>query len=230
MLQQSPIWAADQTLTFPSRICPRETTSTAAERHELQANPHEVAYISDCLERLWACLHQEQKKWWEKLDGTLLDGTTGVQSDLVTVRTGTPGRPQICIDMEQVHALRGLQMTWTRIATILGVSRTTLYRRCKERGYCDESLQRKISDDDLIVAVRDIKSRMPDIGERIVSGHLRANGISVTRDRIRETIHLVDPLTSLRWNPRISQRTYSVPGPNSLWHIGEFVQLFCLFW
>ena len=190
--------------------------SASASESELQANPHEVAYISNCLARLWDCLHQEQKKWWEKLDVILLDdGSPSVQSDLVTINTGIPGRPRICIDIEQVHALRGLHMTWMCISTILGVSRTTLYRRCKESGYSDENLLRRISDDGLIAAVRDIKSRMPDIGERMVSGHLRAQGVTVARDRVREMIHSVDPLTSLRWNPRIARRTYSVPGPNS---------------
>uniref|UniRef100_A0A1X7VRJ2 Integrase core domain-containing protein n=1 Tax=Amphimedon queenslandica TaxID=400682 RepID=A0A1X7VRJ2_AMPQE len=40
------------------------------------------------------------------------------------------------------------------------------------------------------------------------------------RERVRRAIHHVDRLnTALQWNFHILRRTYSVPGPNSLWHI-----------
>ena len=45
-------------------------------------------------------------------------------------------------------------------------------------------------------------------------------GINVQRERIRASISRVDPISCrLRWATVVSRRAYSVPGPNSLWHI-----------
>ena len=54
-------------------------------------------------------------------------------------------------------------------------------------------------------------------------GRLRSLGYQVTRDRVRQAIRATDPLSvALRILPAVtSRRPYSVPGPNSLWHIGE---------
>ena len=56
-------------------------------------------------------------------------------------------------------------------------------------------------------------------------GQLRALNISVSRERVRRTIRRIDPLnTALRWGGNLSsRRPYSVPGPNSLWHIGMYI-------
>lgn len=62
---------------------------------------------------------------------------------------------------------------------------------------------------------------MPDIGERMMQGTLRSRGTVVPRRRVREVIHRIDPINVLlRWQPRIQRKPYSVPGPNSLWHLG----------
>ena len=47
-------------------------------------------------------------------------------------------------------------------------------------------------------------------------GRLRSLGYKVTRDRVRQAIRVTDPLSiALQSLPQ------GVPGPNSLWHIGE---------
>lgn len=80
-----------------------------------------------------------------------------------------------------------------------------------------------ISDDDLKDCVRDIRQHQPFCGVSMVWGNLRARGIKVTRERVRHTLRSVDPLGSmLRSLPgAIRRQSYSVPGPNSLWHIGK---------
>ena len=62
----------------------------------------------------------------------------------------------------------------------------------------------------------------PYYGESMLMGHLRSMGIFVTRNRVRSTSQRVDPLNaSIRWVAGITtRRPYSVPGPNSLWHVG----------
>lgn len=47
-------------------------------------------------------------------------------------------------------------------------------------------------------------------------------GYRVTRWRLRQVIHDTDPINrALHWGNNLHVRwPYSVPGPNSLWHIG----------
>ena len=49
----------------------------------------------------------------------------------------------------------------------------------------------------------------------------------VTRARVRDALRSVDPInTALRWQG--GRRPYSVPGPNSLWHIGMHLVVYVL--
>ncbi len=131
------------------------------------------------------------------------------------------GRPSLSIDIETVIFLRSLNFSWINIAASIGVSRSTLYRQCQELGVHDVEKQQFFSYVDLLPVVQDIKENFPDIGERILMGILHSKGIRCSRDTLREVIHDIDPInTMLRWNAKIVRRTYSVPGPNSLWHIG----------
>ena len=58
------------------------------------------------------------------------------------------------------------------------------------------------------------------VGFSMTSGYLRSLGLRVQRDRIRASISRVDPSNvHLRWAVVVSRRTYSVAGPNSLWHL-----------
>ena len=85
----------------------------------------------------------------------------------------------------------------------------------------------EITDKDLEALVLDIKAEMPDVGERMLMGALVARGVKVERERLRRTIQKVDPVnTALRWSSFVIRRPYSVPGSNSLWHLGKFSILF----
>ena len=48
-------------------------------------------------------------------------------------------------------------------------------------------------------------------------------GYKVSREQLRQEIRFSDPLhCALRWRGGLTSRyPYSVPGPNSLWHIGK---------
>ena len=128
--------------------------------------------------------------------------------------------------VEQMCYLRSIGLTWTKISSIFGVSRMTPYLKRKEAGILDDFNFSIISDDDLIAKVKEIKNLMPDIGESMLGGILRSNGICVQRHRIRKALHIVDPIKiALRWHDKVKCRTYSVPGPMSLWHIGNLINL-----
>ena len=131
------------------------------------------------------------------------------------------GRPCISIERSQVEYLRSLHFSWTEIASIVGVSRMTLYRRRHSWGLLGKGFL-DISDEDLEVLVVNIKAEMPDVGERMLLGALVARGVKVSRERLRLTVQKVDPInTALRWSSFVIRRPYSVPGSNSLWHLGN---------
>ena len=97
----------------------------------------------------------------------------------------------------------------------------TLYRRRAEFGMLGSPSQ-VIGDEQLHSMVREMHSFQPGLGEVMIWGRIRSQGFNVTRARLRHAIRSTDPLhTALRWRGNLSVRhPYSVPGPNSLWHIG----------
>jgi len=158
------------------------------------------------------------------------------------VHTGRPGRPRIEIDPDLLAT--ALQMRGpTGIAPVLGVSSRTVRRRALEYGLVepgppvytehqaeDGSIQRTytsstqamsdISDDELDMIILHIVNTFPDLGRRMISGHLRSLGYHISPNRQRESYNRVHggPSASVFGNRRIERRVYSVPGPNSLWH------------
>ena len=130
------------------------------------------------------------------------------------------GRPRIMVDLEDIEFLSGLRFSYVDIAKILGVSRSTLYRRLEEEGISQHSKYSDISDNDLDREISEIKLDHPNDGERLLIGHLAARGIIVQRVRVRASIHRVDPEnTAIRRSVTIRRRSYHVQGPNSLWHV-----------
>lgn len=131
------------------------------------------------------------------------------------------GRPTFLIPQQQLEYLRSLSFTWVEIAALLGVSRMTVYRRRVEYDMIEDP--RIIPDDsELRHLVEKTRQELPYLGEVMVMGRLRALGYYVTRSRLRQVIHDTDPINrALRWGSNLHvRRPYSVPGPNSLWHIG----------
>ena len=132
----------------------------------------------------------------------------------------TPGRPVIEVSIEKIEYLRNLRFTWTKISEILGVSRSTLYRRLDEEGVNLTCRYSNIDDHELDRTVESIKLTHPNDGERLLIGHLRRLNIILPRSRVRASIHRVDPInTAIRRSLAIRRRVYYVSGPNSLWHI-----------
>ena len=124
------------------------------------------------------------------------------------------------ISIYDIEYLRGLRFTWTRIAEILGVSRSTLYRRLHEENIDHRCSYEDISDGELDCLVSTIKLSHPNDGERLMIGHLHRLGVVLPRARVRASIHRCDPVnTALRRSITIRRRVYHVNGPNSLWHI-----------
>ena len=136
-----------------------------------------------------------------------------------TRRCGSRGRPSYEIDIEQVKLLREYSFSWTTISKIMGVHRSTFWRKVNK--YCGnkESKYSDINDEDLDQIKIEIKKNHPLSGERVIIGLIRSRGMHIQRVRIRASIHRVDPVNAaVRWIRKNPRGVYSVPGPNSLWH------------
>ena len=135
--------------------------------------------------------------------------------------SGAQGRPRFDISKDQLEYLSSLSFSWTDIAAILGVSRMTIYRRRQEFNL--PTRRDTLSDTELRQLIVAWKTEMPNIGVTMITGRVLASGHHVRRERIRQVIRRVDPLSTALRAPSglTSRRPYSVPGPNCLWHIGK---------
>ena len=80
-----------------------------------------------------------------------------------------------------VEYLRGLKFSFTDIASIMGISRATLYRRLDDAGIDCTCSYSRVSDRELDDEVRRIKHDHPNDGERLMMGHLVSRGVIVQR-------------------------------------------------
>lgn len=134
------------------------------------------------------------------------------------LHTGHKGRPRAFINVEQVIYLLNHGFKFTELAKIFLIHRSTLWRRLKNE--VDFQRYTEIGDEELSTIIKNIKDQHPHSGVSLVIGHLRSNNIFVQHKRVRTILRALDPTNSaLRWGLMIYRRTYSVPGPNALWHI-----------
>ena len=201
--------------------------SALCNRLEVQSDS-EIAEVRDNLEGLKECCLSLRNLWQsciDQLDANSTEGQpTGEESYHAPSRLlNGRGHPLRIIEMEQLEYLRSVSFSWTQISRLLGVSRMTVYRRRRDFGMLDESNSSlNISDTELYSLLVQMRRQMPNIGETLVLGRVQSMGYSVTRSRIRQMLHVTDPLNAaLRWRGVITaRRPYSVAAPNSLWHIG----------
>lgn len=139
------------------------------------------------------------------------------------------GRPRFLIPKQQLEGLRSLHFSWQKIALMLGVSERTVRRRRSELGMTLGQVLNysEIDDDELDAFVQRILHYSPNSGERMVVGALKGYGVKVQRERVRQSIRRIDPVSrELRRRTAIHRRVYSVRTPNALWY--EFLCLYIL--
>ena len=132
-----------------------------------------------------------------------------------------PGRPKYIISEEKLVFLKQLGFTWKNIATVLLVSRWTIYRRINQLGLHEVTGCSNLTDEELDnIIIRFKQEHGISVGRSLVMGHLRSLGLRVQKRRITKALLRIDPRNSnLRWTSIIQRRKYSVPSANSLWHI-----------
>lgn len=108
-------------------------------------------------------------------------------------------------------------MTLKAIASCLGISQRTLYRKRVQLRMEMENFT-DITDAVLEQTIRLVLSTTPNAGETYVKGSLRSRGINIPRRRLRQQLNLIDPVgRELRRRKPIKRRVYNVKGPNHLW-------------
>ena len=126
------------------------------------------------------------------------------------------GRPRLSVDRAELVLLRKMKFTWDEMSSILGPSTKTLQRRAKE---WDIHTCNDLTDSEIDEAVsRILHNIMPNAGEVMIAWSMKSQDIRVQRKNLRESIHRVRG-TEVSTTQRIHRRTYSVPGPNYLWHL-----------
>uniref|UniRef100_A0AAV2MJB3 Integrase catalytic domain-containing protein n=1 Tax=Knipowitschia caucasica TaxID=637954 RepID=A0AAV2MJB3_KNICA len=105
---------------------------------------------------------------------------------------------------------------------MFGVSKRTIRRRMRQSGLRKRDLYSAVNDEELDRIVSEVHRRHPNDGYKLMRGHLNARGVRVPISRLQESLRRVDAegvhLRRLRLRV-LRRRQYSVPGPNSLWHI-----------
>jgi len=97
----------------------------------------------------------------------------------------------IPIDKAAVDQYRLINFNWTQIAKLIGCSTDTLFRWRQTNHY--EDPLRIPDDEELDVFVSNVSKSNDKIGEVIMSGRLVANGMNVSRERLRASTNRVDP-------------------------------------
>ena len=125
------------------------------------------------------------------------------------------GRPKVC---DKDAEMLKLVFSIVQILQMLKVSRPTVYRIMNDAGIFRSYTE--IDEASLDNIVREIKSEDPNAGEVMVMGHLRAKGFRIQRQKIRDSIHRVDPKeVASRGRDKPRRRVYEAPCPNYVWHI-----------
>ena len=135
-----------------------------------------------------------------------------------------PGRPRYHVPESAISGLFAIHRSWTVVAREAGVSYRTLLRRRHQYHLKVANTQgprnffSEITDEDLCNSVREVLQILPNAGETYVIGAIRSRGIFVQRQRVRDAINTIDPVSrALRRQRAIVRRTYNVPCPNALW-------------
>ena len=159
------------------------------------------------------------------------------------IKTGKRGNNEYDIDLAKLEHYLSIGISVKRIAKegLLGakIHPNTIYNFMKRNNISSRNARfTMISDDSLKEKINQIRLRFPNSGIREVTSMLQISDppIRVQRDRVAKLLSVVDPVGSARrWTQSITRRVYSVPQPNSLWHVDthhkliRFVLFFCLF-
>ena len=140
-------------------------------------------------------------------------------------RENVAGHPSLMIEEEKLRFYVDNGFRVEDMALIIGCSKRTVERRLNAYQLSTRNYS-IIADIDLDALVQEMCSVFPRSGEKLVYGRLRAQGIYVQRERIRESLRRVDPSgVHSRMRKVLHRRAYQVDSPNALWHLDGYHKL-----
>ncbi len=170
-------------------------TSVARIRDHLNSSAADVTDPEESSTVGTYCLHFEQliqhlrfitMEWQQYLDNYQVRELRHAYSTPYTSSVGASergrGRPKFD------EYLNSMSFKWSQVARLLGVSRTTVYRRRIELGVTADRLVSNVTDDQLKEIIRDIRKNYPSLGESLARGMLTSMGVHASRSRIRSCI------------------------------------------
>ena len=129
-------------------------------------------------------------------------------------------RPCVNVSETQLEHLFSFDFRVRDIAHMLHVSESTVKRRIIQFGFENKLQRTDISESDLDIITADFVHHFPNSGQNTYDGYLRGKGIRIQRYRVRESLSRIDETgVQKRLRRALHHRRYSVPMPNSLWHI-----------
>ena len=136
--------------------------------------------------------------------------------------TGRPGRPTYLVSTEQIEFLIDMRFSSSEIASLFGISDSTVKRCIRESELYVRRRYSDISDESLDDLVRQLMVDFPNCGYKRMTGLLLNAGHRIQQKRIRECMRRVCPegvlLRALELRA-IRRRKYQVCGPLALWHV-----------
>ena len=155
-----------------------------------------------------------------KLRQVIEHGELALPSQASLLLDGNVGRPPFIIPYHQLEHLVQSGFSVPQIATLLGVSVSTIRRRMLLHNLSIRDTYSDMSDDELDAVVAEAQRQFPGWGNRHMYGYLLSRGIRVQFQRVRESQSRLDPEgTAMRRLHSLQRRRYCVPGPQHLWHI-----------
>ena len=138
-----------------------------------------------------------------------------------------PGNSRYLIDKENLEFLIGIGHNVSEIAKkgLHGgvMHRNTLTNFMRKNGIkSPKERYTSLQDSEIKIIIREITRLFPNSGIREVDSMLKTRNppVIVQRDKVQRLMSEINPVASARrWALVIPRRTYSVPTPNSLWHI-----------
>ena len=114
----------------------KEHIENEASSIDEQNRPIVIGYVGD-MEDLLQYLRSLSQEWQKYLNFKERHANAVAYRSSLS-HTSQRGRPRFVVSQEQLLYLRSLSFTWTEIASLLGVSRMTVYRRRQEFGLLND--------------------------------------------------------------------------------------------
>lgn len=100
----------------------------------------------------------------------------------------TTGRPKILVEEQRLKYMLQAQLPVSCIATLMGVSKSTIFRRMRDYELSVRDMYSSISDEELDSLVASVKNALPNSGYRMVRGRLESMGYRVQWRRTAASI------------------------------------------